>query len=123
MSRSRKSKRARNRQSPIFVHTYDLLHWLIPHTLNFPKSQRGVLARRLQYHAFGFYELLVDAAMEENPEPVLREADRSLTKLKTYLRLSRELTLLKPKQYAHVSQMTVEIGRLLGGWLRKVRSR
>jgi hypothetical protein len=117
MSRTRQRK-----ASPIFVRTYDLLRWLISCTLNFPKSQRGVLARRLQHHAFTFYELLVDAAMSEAPEPILREADRSLTKLRTYLRLSRELDLLQPGQYARGSKMVVEIGRLLGGWLKKVRS-
>jgi hypothetical protein len=108
--------------SPIFTQTYDLLRWLVPATLNFPKSQRGVLARRLQHHAFGFYELLVDAAMSDDPAPALREADRALTKLRHYLRLSRELGLLKPGQYEHVSKIVVEIGRLLGGWLKKVRS-
>lgn len=113
---------APKQSSPIFTQTYDLLRWLLPATLNFPKSQRGVLARRLQYHAFTFYELLVDAAMSDAPEPTLRAADRTLTKLRHYLRLSRELGLLKPGQYEHVSKMVVEIGRLLGGWLKKVRS-
>lgn len=108
--------------SPIFTQTYDLLRWLIPNTLNFPKSQRGVLARRLQYHSFALYELLVDAAMSDTPEDTLREADRTLTKLRLYLRLSQELGLLQRGQYEHVSKMVVEIGRLLGGWLKKTRS-
>jgi hypothetical protein len=34
--------------SPIFVKTYDLLVWLIPITMQFPKSQRFVLALRVQ---------------------------------------------------------------------------
>ena len=40
------------KQSPIFVKSYDLLLWLIPRTLAFPKSQRGVLARQVQGQLF-----------------------------------------------------------------------
>lgn len=109
------------RTSPIFVRTYDLLLWLIPATLKFPKSQRGVLARRIQLQLFTLYELLVDAAMSDDPKPLLQQADGTLTKLRTYIRLSRELGLLQPKQYEHVSPMLREIGRLLGGWLKKTR--
>lgn len=109
--------------SPIFTRTYDFMQWLIPCTLNFPKSQRGVLARQIQSQLFTFYELLVDAAMSDRPEPILRQADAALTKLRTYLRLSRDLKLLKPNQYQHVAEFTVEIGRLLGGWLKKAGAR
>jgi hypothetical protein len=49
------------KQSPIFVKHYDLMAWLIPHTLNFPKSQRGVLARQIQQELFRIHEALVAA--------------------------------------------------------------
>jgi hypothetical protein len=106
--------------SPIFTRTYDLLRWLIPCTLNFPKSQRGVLARKLQDQLFIFYESLVDAAKGDDPLLILQRADGYLTKLRTYFRLSRELNLITPKQYQHGAEIMTEIGRLLGGWLKKV---
>ena len=90
--------------------------WLIPHTLGFPKSQRGVLARRLQDTLFHFYELLVEAALSDNPLPSLRQADVTLARLRGYLRLSRDLQLLTVKQYEHVARLINEVGRLLGGW-------
>ena len=105
--------------SPAFVHSYDLLRWLIPCTLNFPKSQRGVLARQLQTQAFALYETLVDAAKSDTPYPLLRRADGHLAKLRAYLRLARELNLLSPTQYAHVTGLQVDMGRVLGGWLQK----
>ena len=40
----------------------------------------------------------------------------TLTKLRFYLRLCRDLELLSLGQYAHVIRMVSEIGRLLGGW-------
>jgi hypothetical protein len=106
------------KQSPIFVKSYDLMAWLIPKTLTFPKSQRGVLARQVQGQLFAFYEALVDAGMSEVPQPHLRRADASLTKLRAYLRLCRDLHLLSLPQYGYVSQQVAEAGRLLGGWLK-----
>jgi hypothetical protein len=111
------------KESPIFSKTYDLMAWLIPHTLSFPKSQRGVLARRLQSTVFSFYELLVDATLTGDPESRLREADAALTKLRTYLRLARDLDLMSIRQYGHVSQLVAEVGRLLGAWRRSANAR
>jgi len=51
---------------------------------------------------------------------VLRRADVTLTKLRFYLRLCRDLELLSPKQYAHAAGRVDEIGRLLGGWIKTV---
>jgi len=49
-------------------------------------------------------------------------ADVDLAKLRFYLRLCEDLRLLSLGQYEHVSRMVVEIGRLLGGWRKKLVS-
>jgi hypothetical protein len=108
------------KQSPIFAKTYDLLLWLIPRTLAFPKSQRGVLARQVQAQLFAFHGALVDAGLSQDPRPHLQRADASLTKLRTYLRLCHDLRLLSFKQYGYASQQIAEVGKLLGGWLRSL---
>ena len=107
------------KQSPIFIKHYDLMMWLIPRTLNFPKSQRGVLARQIQQELFNIQKSLVVAAGETMPLASLSQADQSLTCLRTYVRLSRDLTLLSPSQFAHAGKLMGEVGRLLGGWQRK----
>ena len=106
------------KQSPIFVKHYDLMLWLIPRTLAFPKSQRGVLARRIQGELFCVYELLVKAGTQERPRSILAEADQGLIRLRTYLRLSRDLGLLSGNQYEHAARLVAEVGRLLGGWIK-----
>jgi hypothetical protein len=111
------------KQSPIFVKSYDLMAWLIPRTLVFPKSQRGVLARQVQAQLFAFYEALVDAGLSDAPLPHLHRADASLTKLRAYLRLCRDLHLLSVQQYGYASQQVAQIGRLLGGWFKSVQKR
>ena len=106
------------KQSPIFVKHYDLMLWLIPRTLAFPKSQRGVLARQIQSELFRVYELLVEAGAHNQPLSILAEIDRGLIRLRTYLRLSRDLKLLSIGQYEHVARLVAEVGRLLGGWIK-----
>jgi hypothetical protein len=108
------------KQSPIFTRTYDLLRWLIPQTVKFPRQQRFVLAEAVQRTALRFQEELIEAAYAETPLPALRRADITLVKLRTYLRLCRDLELLAFNQYEHGARMVDEIGRLLGGWIKKV---
>lgn len=107
------------KDSPIFAKTYDLLLWLIPQTQRFPKSQRFVVAKRVQEAAFSFYELIIEARKVRPNRSVLLRADIELEKLRLYLRLCQDLTLLSFKQYEHGSRMMTEIGKMLGGWIKK----
>lgn len=104
------------KESPIFIRTYDLLRWLIPHTLQFPRQQRFVLAEAVQQAAFQFHEQLVEAAYAAEPAPILQRADVTLTRLRFYLRLCRDLKLLSIGQHEHAARMVTEVGNLLGGW-------
>ena len=116
------------KDSPIFSKTYDLVAWLIPITVKFPRQQRFVLAATLQQEAIRFQALLIEAAhhsttaQDRSAHETLKRADAELDKLRTHLRLCLDLALLSPGQYEHVARMLVEIGRLLGGWLRSVAS-
>ena len=107
-------------ESPIFSKTFDLLAWLLPATLKFPRAQRFVLAKRLQDAAFNFYEAITAAALSEKRKAYhLEQADIELQRLRLYLRLSFRLQFLNIGQYEHVSRMVVEMGKLLGGWRKK----
>ncbi|MBN1220858.1 MAG: diversity-generating retroelement protein Avd [Anaerolineae bacterium] len=108
----------KRKESPIFGRTHDFIMWLLPHTMNFPRSQRFVLTRRLQDAALDFQERIIEAALNRGAQQAqhLHQADLTLAKVRYYLRLSHELGWLKPGQYAHASRMVTEIGKLLGGW-------
>ncbi|MBN1934901.1 MAG: diversity-generating retroelement protein Avd [Anaerolineae bacterium] len=111
-------------QSPLFVKTYDLLLWLIPLTLKFPKSQRFLLAERLSKMALDFYDLILAAVMEpEREEEHLDAADRLLTKIRLYVRLSCDLQCISLGQMEHAARLMDELGRLIGGWKRKRASK
>jgi len=107
-------------QSPLFAKTYDFLLWLIPLTLKFPKSQRFLLAERLSGMALDFYDLIIAAVQQpQGQAQKLDEADRLLTKIRLYVRLSHDLECLSLGQYEHAARSMDELGRLLGGWKRK----
>ena len=113
------------KQSPIFVRTYDLLQWLLHATENYPRSQRFVLARRIQDAAFDLQEALLAAGAQSGSarQESLHRADLHLSKLRLYMRLSLDLGWLQLGQYEHVARMMDEVGKLLGGWLGKERER
>jgi hypothetical protein len=107
-------------QSPLFVKTYEFLLWLIPLTLKFPKSQRFLLAERLSRMALDFFDLILDAVLEPARQGErLDEADRLLTKIRLYVRLSYDVKCINLGQLEHAALRVDEIGRLMGGWKRK----
>jgi len=108
------------KESPIFTRTYDLLRWLIPLTVRFPRSHRFVLATRVQDTALRFQERIIEAGRDRQPAPILAQADADLAKLRLYLRLCQDLELIKFKQYEQGQRMVNEIGRLIGGWIKSV---
>ncbi len=111
------------KESPIFTKSYDMLRWLIPTTITFPRSQRFVLAEAVQRTALQFHERLIDAARAGDPRPMLNQADTDLIKLRFYVRLCRDMRLIDMKKYEHAAKLVSEVGRLLGGWIKSLNSR
>ena len=108
------------KESPIFVKTFDLLKWILQKTEKFPKSQRFFMAKRVNDTALDFYETLVKAAIRKNQtRTALKEADVLLNRLRHYVRLSMEMKYLGFKQYEYAAREIAEVGRLLGGWMKK----
>lgn len=106
-------------ESPIFAKTYDLVKWLIPLTVKFPRHQRFVVAQALQQSALRLQERLIEAVRLPQPADSLRAADVELDKLRFYLRLSADLGYISLGQQRHAGLMVAEIGKMLGSWQRK----
>lgn len=105
----------------IFSRTFDFVDWLIERAESFPRSQRFVVTKRLQDAALDFYERIVEANGRKGKARVaaLHEADIAMDKTRHYLRLAARWGWLSGGQYKHVAEMTAEIGRLLGGWIKQ----
>jgi hypothetical protein len=105
----------------IFTRTYDLLNWLLPKSQRFPKLYRSTVTQRLMDALLNFQESLLEAQAYQDKIRLrhLKQADVHLNKVRLYLRLVQQWGWLSPGQYEHVSRMVAEIGRLLGGWIKR----
>lgn len=109
-------------ESPIFAKMYDLLQWLIPCTTKYAREYRFTLALPTQENAFALQRHLVAAARAgkgADAATSLRQADIELALLRYKIRLGRDLGQLKGNGYEHASRLLDEVGRLLGGWMKK----
>ena len=109
-------------ETPVFSKTYDLLRWLVPATLNFPRSQRFVAAATLQEGAQAFLRQLMHAQRSTQPLGPLTTADATLAQLKFNWRLAQDWQLITPGQFEHGVRLMEEVGRLLGAWLKTARA-
>ena len=79
------------------------------------------MAKRIEDAVLNLYDcLLLAIKLEAKKKDTLAKADYELVRLKHYLRLSKDMGLFSLKQYEFSSQAVVEIGRLLGGWIKKL---
>jgi four helix bundle protein len=107
------------KHSPIFIKVYDLSKWLIERCQKFPKSQRFVMAKRVENAVLDLQDNLIKAVkLTKKQQYFLIASDIELEKLRKYLRLSQDLKLLTFKQYEYASKEIVEIGNMLGKWLK-----
>ena len=98
----------------------DLLEWLLPHTARFPREHRHTLARHVAVLALGIHDALIAARhLDGNHRAAaLLDADIQLDQLRQHLHLAWRWHWLSDGQFQHVSGLTEELGRLIGGWRR-----
>ncbi|TDJ00222.1 MAG: diversity-generating retroelement protein Avd [Caldithrix sp.] len=97
---------------------YDFSKWLLQHTGKFPKSYRFSIAAKLENGALDFIEATTVANMRKNKLPLLKQADEALARLRLLFRLSYEMRFINLKSYKFGSGQLVELGKLLGGWIK-----
>jgi hypothetical protein len=105
----------------LLTRLFDLLSWLLPRTESFPRPYRHTVTKRLADAALDCQEAVFAAQSRRGParQDALAQADAALNALRLYLRLAHQWRWLTDGQYAHVSALVAEVGRLLGGWMRQ----
>ncbi len=96
----------------------DFSKWLMQHTGRFPKSYRFTIAVRLENAMLEMIENMAVANMRRNKIPLLRQADECLTRVRLLFRLSYEMRFVNLKTYKFGSENLVELGKMLGGWMK-----
>ncbi len=102
---------------------YDFSKWLLQHTGKFPKSYRFSVAAKLENAVLDFIELTTVANMRRDKLPLLRQADEALARLRLLFRLSYEMRFINVTSFKYGSGKLVELGRMLGGWIKNPRLR
>ena len=103
----------------IFQKVYDLILWLYPTVNKFPKSQRFVLGQQIENTLLEILKGIIQANQESNRLPYFKQISVDLDKLRILIRLSKDLKFISLRQYQFVADKINEIGKILGGWMKK----
>lgn len=129
MSEGQENPEAQEVQEPIKVKEdlhiqqkiYDMILYAYPALEQMPKSQKFSLAQDMKHCMDEIMRLTISANKKYTKRTTLQELDVEIAALKVYLRIAYDLRYLPPKKYEVWSGMMVEIGKMVGGWIRSQR--
>ena len=88
---------------------------------SFPKSEKFALCADIKQVEDILLERCIEAEKKYTKKTTLQEMDISVAKLRSYIRLSFNLKFINLHQYEVWSGKVVEIGKMLGGWIKTVK--
>lgn len=100
---------------------YDMILYAYPALEQMPKSQKFSLAQDMKHCMNEIMRLTISANKKYTKRTTLQELDIEIAALKVYLRIAYDLRYLPPKKYEVWSGMLVEIGKMVGGWIKSQR--
>ena len=99
---------------------FDMMEYGYSALAQYPKSEKFALVTDIKRSMDTMLERAIEAQKKYYKKTTLQELDVEVMKLKAYLRLSQKLGFLPMKKYEIWSEKVVEIGKMLGGWLKSV---
>lgn len=97
---------------------YDLILWMLPKLEKYPRTQKYLLADRIETQMLDILELLIEAAYSKKKADALRAANLGLEKLRYLIRLSKDLQFMNIKSYEFAARAVNDVGISIGGWLK-----
>jgi four helix bundle protein len=97
---------------------FDMMNYAYPALAQFPKSEKFALAVDIKRCMNQILERVIEANKKYYKKTTLQELDVEIMKLKAYTRLSYNLGFLPQKKYEIWASMSVEIGKMVGGWIK-----
>ena len=89
----------------------------------FPKSEKYALATDIKRCMDEMVSLAITAQKRYYKKTTLQDLDIEIMKLRVYIRLAYRLRFLPMEKYENWSAKVVEIGKMLGGWIKTVNDR
>ena len=85
---------------------------------NFPKDQRFLLADRIECILLDILEMLIEAVYSKNKRELLIKVNLKLDVLRFMMRIAKDMQYVNIKAYDFFCQSSIEIGRMVGGWIK-----
>ena len=107
---------------------YDMILYGSPALVQFPKSEKYVLASRIRETMYSMFTLAVTIEKKYYKKTTVQELDIQLDVLRHLVRLAADKRLypnqapcLPMKKYEHWARLMDEIGRMIGGYKKSVQ--
>mgnify|MGYP001365042028 FL=1 len=101
----------------LFQKVYDLVLWFHPILNRFPKSQKFVLAQRIENCLIEILEDLVKLNSQKfRSEMLIENLNIKIDRLRILVRLAKDLKFISIKSYGVFAEKITEVGKLLGGF-------
>lgn len=102
----------------LVLKTYDLYLHFYTEIRKWPKPERYNLGKRCEDLILDILDNLTRALTDRNKKFSLAEADVKIQQLKLLFRLANELKIMEYRKYLFFEVKILEIGKMLGGWLK-----
>jgi len=101
------------------LEVYKIFHKL---TILFPKYERYVLGQKIENLILEILELILKASYlpKYKKKEILFIVSNKVDLLKLFIRILYELKILNQKKYLLLSEKILEIGKMIGGWIKTV---
>ena len=101
----------------------DMMEYAYPALAQFPKAEKFSLAQDIRHSMNLLLELTITEDKKYTKKTTLENMDIELSKLKVYIRLAMKLRFISFHRYEVWEGMLVEIGKMIGGLLKSVKSK
>ncbi|MDT0499713.1 MULTISPECIES: diversity-generating retroelement protein Avd [unclassified Halomonas] len=88
----------------------------------FPKSEKHTLAAEIRQCMYRLLRLVIVTNRRYHKKTTSQEIDAELDLLRSLVRVAMDLGFLPYRQYRLWAEHLHEIGRMVGGWLRWIKS-
>jgi four helix bundle protein len=89
----------------------------------FPKHETHVLGAEIRLSMLQLQRLVITAFKRYHKKTTLTDLDIELAILKRQVRLAKDLRYVDLKKYQIWIEKLVEIGRMIGGWIKSVKTK
>jgi hypothetical protein len=105
----------------VITRAFDLAREMTQRTRKLPRDLKFVLGDRMLSTTYDILDTLLEAKYARQKEGLLGRVNLHLERLRFQVRLCSEEQLMSARQYEYVAGLIDEVGRMVGGWAKRVR--